>query len=381
MDLFEYQGKHYLTQFGIPIPRGVLATTVSEALENSAQLGFPLVVKAQVLVGGRGKAGGIRLCHDAAELTREAERILGMDIRGHTVERIWLEEAAEIEAEYYVSFTLDRGRKQHLGMLSREGGVEIETVAAEDPAAIARLRINPVKDFTREAIAEWVDGAGLAGSATEALITFLQNLYRCYLEGDATLVEINPLILDRAGKAIALDAKVTLDPAASFRHPEWGEFSENPIPDPRERLAKQFGLQYVGLSGNVGIIANGAGLAMSTVDIVDQVGGSAANFLDIGGGANARRMADALSVIHQDEKVRVIFINIFGGITRCDEIAKGILQAMREVELRCPLVVRLDGTNAVEGRSILASHRQEWLKSESDMLNAAKRAVKLANTS
>lgn len=380
MDLFEYQGKQVLAQFGIPVPRGVIATTVSEALEKSSQIGFPLVIKAQVLVGGRGKAGGIHLCHNAEELAREAERILGMDIRGHIVERIWLEEASEIEEEYYASFTLDRGRKLHLGMLSQEGGIEIETVAAERPDAIARMHINPVVDLTQEAIEEWIEDAGLAGSATNSLITLLQNLYRCYLEGDATLVEINPLILNRAGKAIALDAKVTLDPSAAYRHPEWEEFGENPIPDPRERLAKQFGLQYVGLSGNVGIIANGAGLAMSTVDIVDQVGGSAANFLDIGGGANARRMADALSVILQDDKVRVVFINIFGGITRCDEIANGILQATRELAMNCPLVVRLDGTNAAEGRSILAGHSEEWLKSEADMLNAAKRAVHLAGS-
>ena len=378
MDLYEFQGKQYLTRFSIPIPKGVIATSVEAALKKSELIGFPLVIKAQVLVGGRSKAGGIKVCNDVAELEREATRILGMDIRGHTVEQVWLEEASEIQAEYYASFTLDRGRKFHLGMLSSEGGVEIETVAAENPEAISRLYVNPVEGLTKEAVMKWVHGAGLDGSVTESLIDVLLKLYHCYLEGDASLTEINPLIVNHDGKVIALDAKVTLDPSAAYRHAEWEEFSQNPIPDQRERLAKQFGLQYVGLSGNVGIIANGAGLAMSTVDIVHQVGGSAANFLDIGGGANAQRMADSLSVINHDEKVRVIFINIFGGITRCDEIAKGILQAMEEVNLNSPLVVRLDGTNAKEGRAILSSHRDAQLKSEPDMFSAAKRAVAMA---
>ena len=378
MDLYEYQGKQYLARFGIPIPNGMIAASVEEALKKSELIGFPLVIKAQVLVGGRGKAGGIKVCDDVAELERQATRILGMDIRGHTVEQVWLEEASEIQAEYYASFTLDRGRKLHLGMLSREGGVEIETVAAENPEAISRLYVNPVESLSIDVVRKWVHGAGLDGSATDSLVDVLLRLYHCYLEGDASLTEINPLIVNHDGKVIALDAKVTLDPSAAYRHAEWEEFSHNPIPDPRERLAKQFGLQYVGLSGNVGIIANGAGLAMSTVDIVHQVGGSAANFLDIGGGANAQRMADSLSVINQDEKVRVIFINIFGGITRCDEIAKGIIQAMKEVNLKSPLVVRLDGTNAKEGRIILSSQKEEQLNSEPDMFSAAKRAVAMA---
>ena len=378
MDLYEFQGKRYLAQYGISIPRGALAASLPEALVASREIGFPIVVKAQVLVGGRGKAGGIKVCNDVDELRREVEQILGMDIRGHRVERVWLEEASDILAEYYASFTLDRGRKLHLGMLSGQGGVEIETVAAENPKAIARIYVNPVEGLGEEVARDWVRAAGLNGAQTDQLVQALLALYRCYLEGDASLAEINPLIVNRSGEVVALDAKVTLDPSAAYRHEEWECFGGITIADPRERLAKQYGLQYVGLSGSVGIIANGAGLAMSTVDIVHQVGGAAANFLDIGGGANAQRMADALSLINQDEGVRVIFINIFGGITRCDEIARGILQALTEVRIRSPLVVRLDGTNVAEGRAILAASTGEQLNSQSDMLGAAKHAVALA---
>ena len=378
MDLLEYQGKQYFARYGIPVPRGAVAASVEEALAAAGQIGYPLVVKAQVLVGGRGKAGGIQLVADDAELKRAAARILGMEIRGHRVDHLWLEAASDIRAEYYASFTLDRSRKTHLGMLSREGGVEIETVAAENPAAIARIHVNPLTGLSEENAREWVEAAGLAGAVSEQLVAVLRALYRCYHEGDAQLAEINPLVVTGSGEVIALDAKVTLDAAAAYRHEEWAEFGEIPLADPRDQLAREYGLQYVGLAGSVGIIANGAGLAMSTVDIVHQVGGAAANFLDIGGGANARRMADALSLINQDEGVRVIFINIFGGITRCDEIANGILQALAEVEMRSPLVVRLDGTNATEGRAILAASPSERLVSRPDMLGAAQTAVELA---
>ena len=378
MDLFEYQGKQYFARYDIPVPRGAIAENLEQASQAAAAIGFPLVVKAQALIGGRGKAGGIALCQDEAELRREAGRILGMDIRGHRVERVWLEEASDIRAEYYASFTLDRSRKMHLGMLSREGGVEIETVAAENPAAIARLYVNPTQGLSEEAALAWVRAADLPAEYEGQLVTLLRALYRCYLEGDATLTEINPLIVNGAGQVIALDAKVTLDAAAAYRHPEWAELGEIALPDPRDRLAAEYGLQYVGLTGSVGIIANGAGLAMSTVDIVHQVGGAAANFLDIGGGANAQRMADALSLINQDEGARVIFVNIFGGITRCDEIARGILQALAEVDIQSPLVVRLDGTNAAEGRAILAAADSEQLTSRPDMLSAARLAVDLA---
>ena len=378
LDLYEFQGKQYFARYGIPVPRGAVAASLPEALAAAREIGFPLVVKAQVLVGGRAKAGGIKVVVDDEELKREVARILGMDIRGHRVERVWLEEASDIHAEYYASFTLDRGRKTHLGMLSREGGVEIEMVAAENPAAIARIYVNPLEGLSEVAAHEWVLAAGLNGAYTEQIVQLLQALYRCYQEGDAALAEINPLIVNGTGEVIALDAKVTLDAAAAYRHEEWVEFGEIPLADPRDRLAQEYGLQYVGLSGSVGIIANGAGLAMSTVDIVHQVGGAAANFLDIGGGANAQRMADALSLINQDNGVRVIFINIFGGITRCDEIARGILQALAEVRIRSPLVVRLDGTNAAEGRAILAASSSEQLDSQPDMLGAAQYAVALA---
>ncbi len=381
MDLLEYQGKEYFAQFGIPTPRGALVVNPKQALAAAGRLGYPLVVKAQVLVGGRGKAGGIQLVADEPALEAAVERILGMEIRGHRVERLWLEEASDIRAEYYASFTLDRSRKLHLGMLSREGGVDIETVAAENPAAIARIHINPIQGLSEESARQWVLAANLDKGKTGDLVTTLRALYRCYREGDAALAEINPLIINHAGEVIALDAKVTLDAAAAYRHPEWENFVALPLADPRERLAQRYGLQYVGLSGNVGIIANGAGLAMSTVDIVHQVGGAAANFLDIGGGANAQRMADALNVISQDAGARVIFINIFGGITRCDEIALGILQSLEEVRIQAPLVVRLDGTNAKEGRAILATAASEKLRSCADMLSAARHAVLVAEAS
>jgi succinyl-CoA synthetase beta subunit len=301
-----------------------------------------------------------------------------MDINGHVVKRLWIERASDIAREYYASFTLDRGAKMHLGLVSAKGGVDIEQVADEDPAAIARLHIDPAIGLSPAQAAKLVDDAGLDEPARDQAADILQKLYRCFVEGDADLVEINPLILTPEGRVHALDAKVTLDDNAAFRHPEWEEFRGLQDLDPREKLAREKGLQYVGLDGEVGIIANGAGLAMSTCDVVNQVGGRPANFLDIGGGASAEVMANALEVINSDEKVRSIFINIFGGITRGEEVANGIVQALGRVEIRPPIVIRLDGTNADQGRAILGAHESDRLVSQPTMLDAARRAVELA---
>ncbi|MGC8514179.1 MAG: ADP-forming succinate--CoA ligase subunit beta [Acidimicrobiales bacterium] len=378
MDLFEYQGKQYFARYDIPVSAGGVADTVDEALAQADAAGYPVVVKAQVQVGGRGKAGGIKLAADAAEVRTHAANILGMDIKGHVVRRLWVEHASDIAKEYYASFTLDRAAKKYLAMVSAKGGVEIETVAEEDPDAIARLHIDPAKGFTSADAADLVARAGLDAEAVEGAVDILTKLYRCYVEGDADLVEINPLILTPQGKVHALDAKVTLDDNAAYRHPEWDDFRDIDEFDERERLARSKGLQYVGLDGYVGIIANGAGLAMSTCDVVNQVGGSPANFLDIGGGANAEVMANALEVINSDPKVRSIFINIFGGITRGEEVANGIKAALGRVDIQAPMVIRLDGTNAEEGREILSTVTSEKVLSSPTMLDAARTAVQLA---
>ncbi|MCX6542699.1 MAG: acetate--CoA ligase family protein [Actinobacteria bacterium] len=348
MDLFEYQGKQYFARFDIPVSPGGIADTVEEAVVQAAAAGYPVVVKAQVQVGGRGKAGGIKLANNEEEVRLHAANILGMDIKGHLVERVWVEYASDIAEEYYASFTLDRAAKKHLLMLSVEGGVEIEAVAEK---------------------------------SVEGVASILVKLYRCFTEGDCDLAEINPLILKPTGEIHALDAKVSLDNNAEFRHPEWAEYRETEVLDERELLAREKGLQYIGLQGSVGIIANGAGLAMSTLDVVNQVGGSAANFLDIGGGANADLMSAALEVINYDQSVKSILINIFGGITRGEEVAKGIVEALNRVSLRAPIVIRLDGTNAEEGRQILLSAGipESVLQSKPTMLEAARAAVAIAN--
>ena len=378
MDLFEYQGKRYFARFGIPVSTGGVADTVEEAVARAEEAGYPVVVKAQVQVGGRGKSGGIKLAANAEEAGSHARAILGMEIRGHVVRRLLVEQASSIAREYYASFTLDRSARLDLGLLSSQGGVDIEEVAAQSPDAIARLHVDPLDGLGREACRKWVEGAGFAGDAVVPAVDFVHDLYRCYTEGDADLVEVNPLVLTTEGGLLALDAKVTLDDSAAFRHPEWEEFAGTEALDEREALARQRGLQYVGLDGNVGIIANGAGLAMSTLDVVHQVGGQPANFLDIGGGAKAAVMASALEVINTDPNVRCIFINIFGGITKGEEVANGIVEALGRVRLSSPIVVRLDGTNAPEGRAILAEHESDRLVSRPTMLDGARTAVELA---
>jgi len=378
VDLFEYQGKQFFASFDIPVSKGEAVTTVEDAVAAAGRIGeFPVVVKAQVHVGGRGKAGGVKLANDLDEVREHAGNILGLDIKGHIVKVIWIEVASDIAEEYYASFTLDRSAKQHLGMLSAEGGVEIETVAVENPDALAKIWIDPVDGLDEATARTWVEAAKLNPEATEGAVDILVKLYRAYTEGDADLAEINPLILKPTGEVHALDAKVTLDANAAYRH-EWDEYEATQERDEREQAAHEKGLQYVGLDGSVGIIANGAGLAMSTLDVVNQVGGSPANFLDIGGGANADVMAGALEVINNDPAVKSIFINIFGGITRGEEVANGIVEALGRVTIDAPIVIRLDGTNAEEGRAILEPHLSDALQMRPTMLDAARTVVQLA---
>jgi succinyl-CoA synthetase beta subunit len=381
VDLFEYQGKQFFAQFGIPVSPGRAVADVDQAVSAGDELGYPVVVKAQVQVGGRGKAGGIKLANGPDEVRTHASNILGMDIKGHTVELVWIEKASDIAAEYYASFTLDRAAKRHLGMLSAKGGVDIEAVAAETPEAIARIHIDPVDGLDEATARAWVREAALDPQAEDGTVEILLKLYRAYVEGDADLVEINPLILTPDGRVHALDAKVSLDGNSVFRHPDYAAYDATQVRDEREAAAHERGLQYVGLDGFVGIIANGAGLAMSTVDIVSQVGGEPANFLDIGGGANAEVMAGALEVINNDPNVRSIFINIFGGITKGEEVANGIVTALGRVDIDAPIVIRLDGTNADEGKAILEPHLSDALQLEPTMLDAARRVVELAGGS
>jgi succinyl-CoA synthetase beta subunit len=333
VDLFEYQGKLLFAKYGIPVSAGEAVTS----------------------------------------------NILGMDIKGHTVHVLWVEHASDISKEYYASFTLDRSAKQYFGMLSAEGGVEIEQVAEDNPDAIAKIHVNPVEGFSEATAREWVRAAKLDPEAVEGAVDVLQKLYTAYTEGDADLVEINPLILTPDGRVHALDAKVSLDDNAVFRHPDYEQYDETQVRDARETEAHAKGLQYVGLDGTVGVIANGAGLAMSTCDVVNQVGGSPANFLDIGGGASAEVMAGALEVINNDPNVRSILINIFGGITKGEEVANGILTALDRVKIDAPIVIRLDGTNAEQGREILAAHLSDTLQMQTTMLDAARKAVELAS--
>ena len=380
MDLFEYQGKQYFAKYNIPVSAGGVAHTVDEAVAEAEKALYPVVVKAQVQVGGRGKAGGIKLATNADEVRLHAGNILGMDIKGHVVKRVWIEHASDIAEEYYASFTLDRAAKQHLLMLSAQGGVEIEDVAAKDPTAIVKLHINPINGLSLATARQASIDAKIPEKALDGVADMLVKLYECFTKGDCDLAEINPLILKPTGEVHALDAKVSLDSNAAFRHPEWEEYAATEELDAREQLAREKNLQYIGLDGTVGIIANGAGLAMSTLDVVNQVGGRAANFLDIGGGANAELMTAALEVINSDANVKSILINIFGGITRGEEVAKGIVEAVKRVTLRAPIVIRLDGTNAEEGRKILseAGIPDSQLTSRPTMLEAARAAVALA---
>jgi len=380
VDLFEYQGKQLLARFGVPVSPGEAVETVDDAVAAADRLGYPVVVKAQVQVGGRGKAGGIKLANSTDEARSHASNILGMDIKGHVVRVLWIEKASDISEEYYASFTLDRAAKKHLGMVSAKGGVDIEAVAEEDPAAIARVHVDPLVGIEDYHARQLVFGAKLNPAARSGAISVLKQLYKAFVELDADLVEINPLILTPDGRVHALDAKVSLDDNAGYRHPEFEDFRNRAVADPREQMARERGLNYIGLDGEVGIIGNGAGLVMSTLDVVNQAGGKAANFLDVGGGAGAKTIANALEVITSDPNVRSVLINIFGGITRCDLVAQGIIEGFSNIDVTVPVVVRLDETSAEEGRAILAANPLEGLVPAATMLEAASRAVELAKS-
>ncbi len=380
MDLFEYQGKSLFARVGVPVPDGRLAISPTEARTAADAIGGTVVVKAQVQVGGRGKAGGIKVADSPRAAEEAAGQILGMDIKGHTVHSVWVEQASDIAAEYYVSFTLDRSAKKHLAIVSAQGGVDIEGVAESDPEAVVKLHIDPVVGLTDWQARELVYRGKLEPTAARAATAALKKLYEAFVSLDCDLVEVNPLILTGSGEIVALDSKVTLDSNAFFRHPDFGEFEAAFHRDPIEAKAKERDLNFIKLEGSVGIIGNGAGLVMSTLDIVDIVGGSASNFLDVGGGAGAETILNALEVLTHDETVKSVLINIFGGITRCDLVAQGIIEALDRLELPWPIVVRLDGTNADAGRALLAESRHEKLIPASTMREAAERAVQLAGT-
>src|SRR5713101_2539820 len=381
VDLYEYQGKQLFARFGIPVSEGRLATSPEEARAAAEVLAGPVVVKAQVLTGGRGKAGGVKLADDPADAEAKARDILGLDINGHVVRKLWIEQASEIAKEYYLSITFDRGAKQPLFMLTTEGGIEIEQVARENPDALSRLHVDPLEGFQRYQARRLIYGARIDDpDEQKQLLGIIEQLYRCFIESDAMLTEINPLIVTPQGEVRALDSKFTVDDSALFRHPDIAEMRDIEAADPQERLAREKGVTYVKLDGEVGILGNGAGLSMSTVDVVVVAGGRPANFCDLGGGGDAQGVVDALTVITRDPQVRSIFFNIFGGITRCDEVARGILQALERLDMSAyPLVVRLDGTNAEEGRKILADAGNPNIYPEATMLDGAKRAVELAN--
>src|SRR4051812_20346453 len=374
------QGQPLFKRHGVPVSPGAPATTVEEALAAADDIGYPVVVKAQVLIGGRGKAGGIKLAADRDEARTHAEAILGMDIRGHTVHEVWIEKASDIAAEYYASFVFDRAAKSTLVMLSTEGGVEIEEVAERNPGAIARVHVDPLLGFQDFHARELAFDAGVDDDVVRGVTALLGRLYDAYVAEEATLVEVNPLIVTPDREVRALDAKVTLDDNALFRHADNAVLRNPAAEDPQEQMAKERGLTYVKLDGDIGILGNGAGLVMSTLDVVAQVGGSPANFLDAGGGSKADAIVSAVEVILSDPKVKAVLFNIFGGITRCDEVANGLIEAFAQVKPEVPFVVRLDGTNDEEGRRLLAEADLPGLHVEATMLDAAQRVVELSKS-
>jgi succinyl-CoA synthetase beta subunit len=402
VDLYEYQGKQLFARFGIPVSDGLIASTPAEARSAAEQLGGPVVVKAQVLVGGRGKAGGIKLAETPDDAEREASAILGMDIRGHSVRRVWIERASEIAREYYFSVTFDRGAKRPLLMLTTAGGIDIEQVAAETPERLARLHVDPLAGFLPFHARRLCFAAEIPAEEVKQVSQIIERAYRAFIETDAMLVEINPLIVTPDGAVRALDSKYTVDDNALFRHPDIAEMRDVEAADPQEQLAREKGVNFVKLENSgwdpdggepkpahwfdggrdIGTLANGAGLAMSTIDVVAEAGRATghgpANFLDVGGGANAESIATAIGVLLTDPNVRVVLFNVFGGITRGDEVAQGILTALDQLGTELPLVVRLDGTNAEQGRQMLAVAAPANLHVEATMLGAAERAVELA---
>jgi succinyl-CoA synthetase beta subunit len=376
----EYQGKQVFAKYGIGVSDGRICATADEAERAAKEIlgagAKEVVVKAQVQVGGRGKAGGIKLASSSDEARQHAEAILGMDIKGHVVELVWVEAATDISKEYYASILLDRRDGRPLAMCSAQGGVDIEEIAERDPSAIKRIHIDPligIKPFHARYLASGLDPEAQAGAAE-----MFSKLFECFMDGDASLVEVNPLVLTTDGRVHALDAKVSVDDNALFRHPDYQSYRDILTTDPQEKIAKEKGIAYIKLDGEVGVMGNGAGLVMATLDLVQLAGGKAANFLDVGGGASGEQIAAALEIVLSDPKVRSVLVNIFGGIVRCDLVAQGILDALTRVELKVPMVVRLDGTNAAQGRTILEDAKIDGLESSTTMWDAAQLAVEKA---
>jgi succinyl-CoA synthetase beta subunit len=378
MDLLEYQGKQLLARHDVAVPSGNVATTVDEAVRAADAIGYPCVVKAQVQIGGRGKLGGIKVANSRDEVREHAGAILGMEIRGLRVHEVWIEQASDIAAEYYASIVFDRSAQAPLVMLSTKGGMDIEQVAEEHPEAIASLHVDPLLGFQDFHGRRLAFSAGVDADVVRPVGAILAKLYEAFTREEAMLVEVNPLIVTPAREIRALDAKVTLDDSALFRHPDNAALRDPSAEDPQEQMAKERGLTYVKLDGDIGILGNGAGLVMSTLDVVAHVGGRPANFLDAGGGSKADAIVAAVEVILSDEKVRAVLFNIFGGITRCDEVAKGLIEAFGQVQPEVPFVVRLDGTNDEEGRRLLADAQLPGLEVCATMLEAAERVVALA---
>jgi succinyl-CoA synthetase beta subunit len=378
MDLLEYQGKQLFARHDVPVPPGRHALTVDAAVAAADEVGFPCVVKAQVQIGGRGKAGGIKVATNPEELREHAEAILGMDIRGLTVHELWIEGASEIASEYYASVVFDRSAKAPLLMLSTKGGMDIEEVADEDPEAIARLHVDPLLGFQDFHGRRLAFEAGVDADVVRPVGAMLAKLYAVFVDEEATLVEVNPLIVTPDRDVKALDAKVTLDDNALFRHSDNAELRDPSREDPQERMAKERGLTFVKLDGDIGILGNGAGLVMSTLDVVAEAGGSPANFLDAGGGSKAEAITNAVEVILSNPNVKAVLFNIFGGITRGDEVAKGLIEAFDQIKPDVPFVVRLDGTNDEEGRRLLAEADLPNVHIESTMDGAAQKVVELA---
>tara|TARA_Y100001970_G_scaffold112680_1_gene140605 strand:- start:3734 stop:4861 length:1128 start_codon:yes stop_codon:yes gene_type:complete len=375
MDLFEYQGKELYKKYDIATPNSMVVDSVEKIDATSLQ--YPLVVKAQVQVGGRGKAGGIKLVSNEEELLAAANEIMGMDIKNHVVKKLLIEEASDVQEEYYISFTLDRSKKQYLMLLSSKGGMDIEKVAEENPDDVIKVYIAPSIGIENSIVNEALLEAGIPKEYHDDLEKMISSLFNLFVDGDCDLVEVNPLAIVNEGKVLALDSKISLDMNAVFRHEEYKKFEEDiPIPD-TEKVAKEKGLNFIKLEGDVGIIGNGAGLVMSTLDVVSSEGGSAANFLDIGGGAKSKNVSDALEILQDDKSVKSVLINIFGGITRCDLVAEGIVDATREKSLPWKIVVRLDGTNAQEGREILKANPHENIVVVENMKEAARLAVSI----
>jgi succinyl-CoA synthetase beta subunit len=378
MDLLEYQGKLLFARHGLEVSDGRAVTTVEDAVAAASEVGYPVVVKAQVLIGGRGKAGGVKLAANEAQAREHAEDILGLDIKGHIVRTLWIEHASDIATEYYASVLLDRSAKQPMVMFSVEGGVEIEQVAEESPEKLVRHHIDALKGLSREEAIEIATTGGADADVIEGVADALVALYEVWLQEDCTLAEINPLIVTPERKVKALDAKVSLDGNALYRHPDNQDLSDSENEDPIERRAKEQGVQYVALDGDIGILGNGAGLVMSTLDVVAQAGGEPANFLDAGGGSDAGKVKQAVELLLAIDKVKAVLVNIFGGITRCDEVAKGLIAAFGDIKPTVPFVVRLDGTNDVEGRRLLEEAALPNVHAARTMNEAAEKVVALA---